>query len=104
MTGRHQARITAADLTAATAIQNVAAQQPAVAGGVIKKQRRTGANRRVDSKRGVTFKMGLIADKEIQEEYKGALMNFDEVCLQDFVRIYISTIHLLESIQRFNMG
>lgn len=78
-TGHRAARITAADLTAATAIQNVAAQQPAVAGGVIKKQRRTGANRRADSKRGVTFKMGLIADKEIQEEYKGALMNYDEV-------------------------
>ena len=98
MTGHHQARITAADLTAATAILNVAAQQPAVAGGVIKKQRRTGANRRADSKRGVTFKMGLIADKEIQEEYKGALMNFDEVCVQDFIVLDIPRMHLLVSI------
>lgn len=50
-------------------------QQSASVGGVIKKRR----SRRADSKRGVTFKMGLIADKEIQEEYKGALMTFDEV-------------------------
>jgi len=47
-------------------------------GGVIKKKKMTQRGR-TDSKRGVTFKMGLIADKEVQEEYKGALMNFDEV-------------------------
>lgn len=36
---------------------------------------------RRESKRGVTFKTGLIADKEVLEEYKGALMSFDEVSL-----------------------
>ncbi|XP_067931165.1 uncharacterized protein [Watersipora subatra] len=51
--------------------------QPTAAGGVIRK--RKSLQRRTDSKRGVTFKMGLIADKEVLEEYKGALMTFDEI-------------------------
>jgi len=58
-----------------TAIQQAAAQRSG--GGVIKTKR--SVLRRTDSKRGVTFKMGLIADKEVLEEYKGALMNFEEV-------------------------
>ena len=66
-------------MTVSSLQQAIGGQQAAV-GGVIKKRR--SMQRRSDSKRGVTFKMGLIADKEVEEEYKGALMTFDEVlCL-----------------------
>lgn len=55
---------------------SAAAAAKAAVAGVIKKKR---SLRQADGKRGVTFKMGLIADKEVKEEYKGALMTFDEI-------------------------
>lgn len=63
-------------LVAEAAAAVAVAQQTAGGRGAMRK--RKSVHRR-DSKRGVTFKTGLIADKEVHEEYKGALVNIDEV-------------------------